>query len=121
MTEEQNPFVYKRDVPVAPSRPVTPRTYDIEYDAVRARARELACGQAIDTPSHLRFGAIPAQMDTYPQEWWEGARSGKYGTIPSQYEWRQGVLPEPSRFFDAEADNSRAAARCQALESPTAP
>ena len=36
-------------------------------------------------------------------------------------EWRQGVLPEPSRMFDAEAENSRAAARRQALESPLAP
>ena len=75
----------------------------------------------METPSAPRFGAIPAQTDSYPQEWWEGARSGKYSTIPSQMEWRQGVLPEPSRMFDAEAETSRAVAHRQALESPLAP
>ena len=95
--------------------------YDIKFDAVRDRARQLAQRQAVDTPSAPRFGAIPAQTDSYPQEWSEGARSGKYSTIPSQMEWHQGVLPEPSRMFDAEAENSRAAAHCQALESPLAP
>ena len=95
--------------------------YDIEFDAVRDRARGLAHRQALETPSSVRFGAIPKETDTYPQEWWEGARSGKYSTIPSQVEWRQGMLPEPSRYFSAEADNSRAVACCQALESPLTP
>ena len=81
----------------------------------------MARHQALETPSAIRFGAIPNEADSYPQEWWEGARSGKYSTIPSQVEWHQGILPEPTRGFSAEGDNSRAAARCQALESPLAP
>ena len=98
-----------------------PQIYDIEFDAVRDHARQLARNQALETPSAPCFGAIPAQTDSYPQEWWEGARSGKYSTIPSQVEWHQGMLPEPTRLFDAEVENSRAAACCQALESPLAP
>ena len=122
LTEERNPFAFEREMfPPTPARPVTPRTYDIEFDAVRDHARQLARRQAIDTPSAPHFGTIPAQTDSYPQEWWDGARSGKYSTIPSQMEWRQGMLPEPSRLFDAEAENSRAAAHRQALESPLAP
>ena len=96
LTEERNPFAFERELfPPTPAQPVTPRTYDIEFDAVRDRARQLTRRQAIDTPSATRFGAIPAQTDSYPQEWWEGARSGKYSTILSQMEWRQGILPEP--------------------------
>ena len=122
LTEELGTFPHERELfPPTPARPVTPQTYDIEFDAVRDRARQLAQRQVLETPSAPCFGAIPAQTDSYPQEWWEGARSGKYSTIPSQYEWCQGVLPEPSRMFDAEAENSRAAARHQALESPLAP
>ena len=122
LTEELGTFPYERELfPPTPAQPVTPWTYDIEFDAVRDRARQLARTQALQTPSAPRFGAIPAQMDSYPQEWWEGACSGKYSTIPSQMEWRQGVLPEPTRLFDAEAENSRAAACRQALESPLAP
>ena len=36
-------------------------------------------------------------------------------------EWCLAVLPEPTRLFDSETENSRAVARCQALESPLAP
>ena len=122
LTEEIGTFPHERELfPPTPARPVTPRTYDIEFDAVRDCARQLARRQALETPSAPRFGAIPAQADSYPQEWWEGARSGKYSTIPLQMEWCQGMLPEPSRMFDAEAENSRATARRQALESPLAP
>ena len=78
--------------------------------------------QALDTPSAPHFGPIPSETNTsYPQEWWEGARSGKYSTIPSYVDWCLGVLPEPTRLFDSEAENSRAVARRQALESPLAP
>ena len=64
--------------------------------------------------------AIPqSKITSYPREWRDGACSGKYSyipsyqgwrrgagkysTIPSQMEWHQGMLPEPSRMFDAEA------------------
>ena len=112
LTEALGTFPCERELfPATPAQPVTSRTYDIEFDAVRDCARQLAHDQALRTPSAPHFGTILAQTDSYPQEWWEGARSGKYSTIPSQMEWRQGVLPEPTRLFDAEVENSRAAAR----------
>ena len=87
LTEELGTFPQERELfPPTPAHPVTPRTYNIEFDAVRDHARQLAHNQALQTPSAPRFGTIPAQTDSYPQEWWEGARSGKYSTIPSQVE-----------------------------------
>ena len=43
LTEEIGTFPCERELfPPTPARPVTPRTYDIEFDAVRDRARQLA-------------------------------------------------------------------------------
>ena len=84
-------------------------------------------------PYTPRLG-VPTPND-YPREWMEGYRSSKYTDIPFYDRWKrgekpvvarteqtsQGMLPEPSRMFDTEVENSRAAARCQALESPLAP
>ena len=102
LTEERNSFAYEREVfPSTPTQPVIPYT--------------------------PRLG-VPTPSD-YPQEWREGLRSGKYTDIPWYDQWKRGVKPvlarpeqaEPSRLFDAEVENSRAAARRQALESPLAP
>ena len=64
---------------------------------------------------------VPTPND-YPREWVDGYHSGKYKDIPYYDQWKKGeqpvlAQPEPSK----EAENSRAAARHQALESPLAP
>ena len=102
LTEEGNPFAYERGLfPSTPAQPVTPYT--------------------------PRLG-VPTLND-YPREWMEGFCSGKYTDIPFYDGWKRGQKPVlaqpeqtvPSRLFDAEAENSRAAACRQALESPLAP
>ena len=63
---------------------------------------------------------VPTPHD-YPREWEEGFRSGKYSDIPWYDRWKKGQQPVLARPVNAEAENSRAAAHCQALESPLAP
>ena len=58
---------------------------------------------------------VPTPND-YPKEWMEGYRSIKYSDIPYYEGWKRGEKP-----VLAEVENSRAAARRQALESPLAP
>ena len=84
LTEQFGSFPQERDVPTI-DRPVTPQAHDIEFCSARDRAIQEARCQAFETPSAPRFGAIPSEVDTsYPQEWNEGAHSGKYSTIPGR-------------------------------------
>ena len=98
--------------PSPPVRPATPRT------------GSGAVGESpLHTPYVPRLG-IPTPND-YPREWIDGFHSGKYKDIPFYDGWKRGeklALVRPEQVsLDAEVENSRAAARCQALESPLAP
>ena len=94
LTEQFSSFPCEREIPV-PVRPVTPRTYDTGFDPAMENARVFARRQALETPTAPHFGAIPdITIASYPQEWHDGAHSGKYCTIPSYMEWRLGVQPE---------------------------
>ena len=58
-------------------------------------SRVMARRQLMESPLTPRSTAIPQhEIASYPQEWREGARSGKYSFIPSYQGWRQGDLPE---------------------------
>ena len=104
LTEEGNPFASTREMPPTPVQPVTPRPFDI-------------------TEHYMpRLGVL--RPNDYPAEWKEGLRSGKSKDIPWYDQWKRGVqliLAEPEQAGAAEAENSRAAACRQALESPLAP
>ena len=105
LTEEGNPIT---------GRPITPNTYD--FDAIRRNAIEMT--RASYTP---RRGIH--QNDDYPQEWRDGLASGKYKDIPWYDQWKRGnSIPvlNPD-WVDPGAESSRAAAHCEALESPLAP
>ena len=58
-------------------------------------SRVMARRQLLESPLAPRSTAIPQhEIASYPQEWRDGARSGKYSFIPSYQGWRQGDLPE---------------------------
>ena len=58
-------------------------------------SRVMACCQLMEFPLAPRSTAIPQhEIASYPQEWHEGARSGKYSFIPSYQGWRRGDEPE---------------------------
>ena len=49
----------------------------------------------MESPLAPRSTAIPQhEIASYPQEWREGTRSGKYSFIPSYQGWHRGGLPE---------------------------
>ena len=73
------------DGTVARHRPASPSTV----------SRVMARRQLMESPLAPRSTAIPQhEIASYPQEWHEGARSGKYSFIPSYQGWRRGDLPE---------------------------
>ena len=78
---------WKRGVP-----PVLSQQYiDAEAESSRAAARR----EALESPLAPRSLAIPqSEIASYPREWCNGARSGKYSFIPSYQGWRQGEQPE---------------------------
>ena len=54
-------------------------------------SRVMARRQLLESPLTPRSTAIPeSEIASYPQEWREGARSGKYSFIPSYQGWRRG-------------------------------
>ena len=58
-------------------------------------SRAMAHCQLLESPLAPRSMAIPQhEIASYPQEWREGARSGKYSFIPSYQGWRRGDQPE---------------------------
>ena len=58
-------------------------------------SRVMARCQLMESPLAPRSTAIPQhEIASYPPEWREGARSGKYSFIPSYQGWRRGDLPE---------------------------
>ena len=58
-------------------------------------SRVMARRQLMESPLAPRSTAIPQhEIASYPREWREGARSGKYSFIPSYQGWRQGDQPE---------------------------
>ena len=58
-------------------------------------SRVMARCQLMESPLAPRSTAIPQhKIASYPQEWREGACSGKYSFIPSYQGWRQGDQPE---------------------------
>ena len=62
-------------------RPVSPLTV----------SRVMARCQLMESPLAPRSTAIPQhKIAFYPQEWCDGARSGKYSSIPSYQGWRWG-------------------------------
>ena len=61
-------------------------------------SRVMARRQLLESPLAPRSTAIPQhEIASYPQEWREGARSGKYSYIPSYQGWRRGDQPELAR------------------------
>ena len=58
-------------------------------------SRIMACHQLMEFPLAPQSTAIPQhEIASYPQEWREGARSGKYSFIPSYQGWHRGDQPE---------------------------
>ena len=54
----------------------------------------MAHRQLLESPLAPRSTAIPeSEIASYPQEWCEGARSGKYSFIPSYQGWRRVIYP----------------------------
>ena len=73
------------DGTIAAHRPASPSTV----------SRVMARRQLLESPLAPRSTAIPeSEIASYPQEWRDGARSGKYSFIPSYQGWRRGDLPE---------------------------
>ena len=71
--------------------PESSRLFDAEAENSRAAARH----QALESPLAPQTSAIPqSEIASYPREWRDGARSGKYSYIPSYQGWRQGEQPE---------------------------
>ena len=65
-------------------------------------SRVMARCQALESPLAPRSTAIPQhEIASYPQEWHEGARSGRYSFIPSYQGWRQGDQPELAQLEHA--------------------
>ena len=74
-----------RDGTVSGRRPASPSTV----------SRVMALCQLMESPLAPRSTAIPQhEIASYPQEWHEGAHSGKYSFIPSYQGWRRGDLLE---------------------------
>ena len=58
-------------------------------------SKVMARRQLMESPLAPKSTAIPQdEIASYPQEWHEGARSGKYSFIPSYQGWRRGDQPE---------------------------
>ena len=58
-------------------------------------SRVMARRQALESPLAPWSMAIPHhEIASYPQEWHDGTRSGKYSFIPSYQGWRWGDQPE---------------------------
>ena len=73
------------DGTIAGHRPASPSTV----------SRVMARCQLMESPLAPRSTAIPQhKIVSYPQEWHEGAHSGKYSFIPSYQGWCRGDLPE---------------------------
>ena len=54
-------------------------------------SRAAACRQALESPLAPQSLAIPqSKITSYPREWRNGARSGKYSYIPSYQGWCRG-------------------------------
>ena len=66
-------------------RPASPRTVD---HVVEETSRAMARRQALESPLAPRKTATQSEIASYPQEWHDGARSGKYSYIPSYQGWR---------------------------------
>ena len=107
------------DGTVAGHRPASPSTV----------SRVMARRQLLESPLAPRSTAIPQhEIASYPQEWREGARSGKYSFIPSYQGWHWGDLPEfaqleqPSLSRPTEQPLSLApgpSTRAEPIEQPT--
>ena len=64
---------------------------DTETESSRAAAHR----EALESPLAPRSVAIPqSEITSYPREWRNGARSGKYSYIPSYQGWHRGEQPE---------------------------
>ena len=97
----------------------------VEPESLRAAARR----EALDSPLAPRSSAIPQEeIASYPREWHDGARSGKYSYIPSYQGWRRGEQPElaqPERsslpdFMGRPPDESPGpSTRTEPIERPT--
>ena len=62
-----------------------PDWVDPEAESSRAAARR----EALESPLAPQSLAIPqSEIASYPREWRDGARSGKYSYIPSYQGWR---------------------------------
>ena len=71
------------DGTIARHRPASPSTV----------SRVMAHRQLMESPLAPKSTAIPQhEIASYPQEWHEGARSGKYSFIPSYQGWRRSLL-----------------------------
>ena len=76
-------------------RPASPQTVD---HVVEETSRAMACRQALESPLTPRSSAIPQnEIASYPQEWRNGAPSGRYSYIPSYQGWHRGEQPELAR------------------------
>ena len=92
------PTVSKLMIPITMSdgntwhRPASPRTVD---HLMEETSRAMACRQALESPLAPRSLAIPQnEIASYPQEWRNGAPSGRYSYIPSYQGWHRGEQPE---------------------------
>ena len=75
--------------------PASPRTVD---HVMEETSRAMACRQALESPLAPRSSVIPQnEIASYPQEWRDGARSGKYSYIPSYQGWHRGKQLELAR------------------------
>ena len=77
-------------------RPVSPQTVDqLLIPSQEGISRAMACCQALESPLAPQSLAIPqTEIASYPQEWHDGACSGRYSHIPSYQGWHWGEQPE---------------------------
>ena len=74
--------------------PLIPRSL-ADPDTEAESSRAAACHEALESPLAPRSMAIPqGEIASYPREWHDGARSGKYSYIPPYQGWRRGEQPE---------------------------
>ena len=87
-----------RGAPATPARVCSISEILADTGSVLENPRILARRQALESPTAPRSTAIPpTEIASYPQEWHDGACSGKYSYIPSYMGWHRGEQPELAR------------------------
>ena len=89
--EQVQKSLIRRGLIKPPSAQQSSADPDTETESSRAVARR----EALESPLAPRSSAVPqGEIASYPREWRDGARSGRYSYIPSYQGWRRGEQPE---------------------------